>query len=491
VNPATTLVRALAACGSALALPAQTLFDYRPTASETVLDTDSTVVTPVNGAPFTVTGGVFVFRNVTIPTGVRVTGVGSRPMIWLVQDMVVDGTLTVSGGDGERVDTLNSANIPSRGGRGGAAGGRGGEGSPQSGARSFAGMAGRGPGGTPGYGGTGGLIGLQGVAARGSAGGGGAFATSGDPYHGSLPGTGTSFVQRLGLGGYGGLGASGSGTRNLPGGGPGGSPFFDGDDENDFVGTAYDFFRRRVVPGELLSLTGGTGGGGGGNLAHSPGFLSPTFVNDAKGGGGGGGGGCVLIFARNSITVSGRILANGGHGGGGEQAGSCNEGGGGGGGSGGLMVLAAGNEVVLTVRGETYANRDYDFVLSADGGVCTTGSFGTPVISGKYPANGTPLPLNYGTSYDSAPLGGFGGMGVIQIVTRPGNNQDGTNTVLDDGIRLMGPGGVLGGALKQRFLAWRGFKNAAGVRVDDFGNPTNIGASEGDMRPSPVLMPLQ
>ena len=49
-----------------------------------------------------------------------------------------------------------------------------------------------------------------------------------------------------------------------------------------------------------------------------------------------------------------------------------------------------------------------------------------------------------------------------------------------------------GGALlpiAQRFLAWRGFPNASGVWVDDFGNPTAIGDNEGDMRPSPILLP--
>ena len=47
------------------------------------------------------------------------------------------------------------------------------------------------------------------------------------------------------------------------------------------------------------------------------------------------------------------------------------------------------------------------------------------------------------------------------------------------------------GATKQRFLTWRGFEDTNGLRVDDFGVPTNIGHDEGDIRPVPVLMALQ
>jgi hypothetical protein len=45
------------------------------------------------------------------------------------------------------------------------------------------------------------------------------------------------------------------------------------------------------------------------------------------------------------------------------------------------------------------------------------------------------------------------------------------------------------GAAKRQFLGWRGFRNAQGVLVGDAGVPTNIGANEGDIRPSPVLLP--
>jgi hypothetical protein len=486
--PASLLV-ALSLCPCLIAqLP-----DFSPTAPEVVLDTDSTVIQPTSGPPFPVIGGVFQFRNVTIPVGTIVRGVGSRPMIWLCDTMTIGGTLSVAGADGEHVNTLNSANIPAAGGAGGAAGGAGGLGSPQIAQRSFAGQSAQGPGRVAALGGTGGLLGIGLAIAFAAGGGGGAFATQGDPNYPVHWINGTSFVEQLGLGGFGGSGVSGSATRTLPGGGPGGSPFADGNDENDFFGVGFDVFRRRFVVGELSGLVGGSGGGGGGDLAIDTTFLSPNWVADRKGGGGGGGGGCVVVFATTSITVlpTGHVSANGGNGGGGEPAGSSNQGGGGGGGSGGLLILASPGSITLHVHGETFANRDYDFVLSADGGVCTTGTFSSPVVLSKYPANGTPVPATFGTSYDSEGLGGFGGMGVVELATRPGNNSDGTNTVLDDNIVLMQNGVPLTGATKQRFLAWRGWKNAAGVRVDDFGNPTNIGSNEGDIRPAPVLLPLQ
>ena len=39
-------------------------------------------------------------------------------------------------------------------------------------------------------------------------------------------------------------------------------------------------------------------------------------------------------------------------------------------------------------------------------------------------------------------------------------------------------------------IGWRGFPNAAGVFVDDDGVATNIGKNEGDIRPTPILMPV-
>src|SRR6185436_10043243 len=120
----------------------------------------------------------------------------------------------------------------------------------------------------------------------------------------------------------------------------------------------------------------------------------------------------------------------------------------------------------------------------------TTGTFGTPVITSKYPPSGQPFPASFGANYDAAPLGGFGGLGLIELVTRPSNNSDGTNTYLDDGITLVRNGTVLSGAQKQRFLAWRGWPDTSGTLIDDFGVPTLVGNGAGDMRPSPILVPI-
>ncbi len=462
--------------------------NFTATAPETVWNTDFTIVATPTG-PYPVTAGVFVFNTVTIPAGCTLRGIGSRPMLVICNQIQIDGTVDVSGRNGARVDTLGAATFAAPGGVAGPAAGNGGDGSPNGSGQSWTGNPGRGPMQIPGAGGGGGKYSLLQSCDRGSGGGGGGFVTTGDPHYKWLPGGGTSFVQGAGYGGFGCLGARGAPSRVLPGGGPGARAVADARPDNDFFGLGYDVFAQQVVPGEL-QLLGGGGGGGGGNKSNDYLFLSPNFVNDARGGGGGGGGGCLAIVALNNIVVgpAGRILANGGHGGGGEQAGSCNQGGGGGGGAGGFVILAARGTIDLHVKGETYANNDYDFVLSADGGVCLTGPFLAPTVNGKYGPNGSlPLP---GTDYDTRPLGAFGGMGAVQLMTFAGSNADGTNTVFDDNVNLFSNGVLLTGATKQRYLAWRGYQNAAGVRVDDFGAPTNIGSNEGDIRPSPALLPM-
>ena len=118
----------------------------------------------------------------------------------------------------------------------------------------------------------------------------------------------------------------------------------------------------------------------------------------------------------------------------------------------------------------------------------TTGGFGMPIVLDKYPQNGV-QPIA-GSSYDSVPTGGFGGMGIVQLMTPPGTNADGTNTILDDNVLLFLNGVPLTGSNKQRYLAWRGFLNASGLAVDDFGAPTNVQGNEGDIRPTPHLLPV-
>ena len=476
--------------------------EYEPQAAEVVLNTDFTQIVPAQGLPFNVSGGVFNFKNVTIPAGVTVRGEGTNPMIWLVSgDFRVAGTLTVQGGDGDRVNVLNSANFPTGAGPGTCGGGTGGRGSPNTTSRSMQGETGFGPGNLPGAGGRPGQISCQGGCGRGSAGGGGSMSTQGDPNYKRQAGVGTEFQQQLGIGGQGCNGTAGAPTRTLQGGVPAPVAFSDSRQDNDFWGAGVNVNQQVRITGELATPVGGSGGGGGGDLSNSAGCNpnAVNFINDPKGGGGGGGGGVLIIKALGRIIIenTGNINANGGNGGGGEQAGSCNQGGGGGAGAGGMVILMAGDSIEMFAHGSaarsTYADNDYNFAIAADGGVCLTGSFSTPNISSKYPASGQqPQP---GTNYDSKPLGALGGMGIVQLMTPPGDpsvpSVDGTNTVLDDNIRVYDVFGQLAtGTLKQELLAWRGFPNENGILVGDNGQEINIGANEGDIRPSPILLPV-
>ena len=514
-----------------------TSLEYQPTANEVVLNTSFTQIVPSNGLPFTVSGGVFNFRNVTIPQGVTVVGQGPNPMVWLCSGrFTVAGTLTVRGGNGARVDTLNSANFAKAGGVGGPAGGNGGDGTPSATQRDVRGGTGRGPLQTPGKGGRGGYLACvsgcytgsgYNSSGGGSGGGGGTMATQGDPnYRGTTPTTiqpnvpptaNTGFQQVRGFGGTGCSGGSGTRTGFLNGGEPGDLLFTDARLDNNFWGTGINLAgpngRTLRITGELSTPVGGGGGGGGGGTANvcDCSRTGSQPINDSSGGGGGGGGGVLIVKALEEITItsSGQINANGGSGGGGEQVGSCGEAGGGGGGAGGMVILMSAKSIVIEAHGSTavtpprflygapttgavFQGNDYSFAISADGGVCTTGGFGSVNIQNKYSAAGSP-PLA-GTTYDGEPLGGFGGMGIVQLMVPPGTSatsNDGTNTILDDNIvfRLPNAPNLITGAGKQQLLAWRGFPNSSGVFVDDAGNPTNIGNNEGDIRPAPTLLP--
>jgi hypothetical protein len=163
-----------------------------------------------------------------------------------------------------------------------------------------------------------------------------------------------------------------------------------------------------------------------------------------------------------------------------------------------MVILMSASRIEFNARGSganyRYAapENEYTFAISADGGICRTGQFLTPDVQSKYPISGqgTVLPA---AQYDIRPLGGFGGMGVVQLMAPPGDpsgpNVDGTNTVLDDNIVIRRAGVITTGTQKQQLLAWRGFPNSSGTLVDDFGTATNIGANEGDIRPAPLLLP--
>lgn len=494
----------------------ESLLEFRPNATEVVLNTDFTQITPVGTPPINVPGGVFSFRSVTIPEGVLVRGEGTRPMVWLVNgDFTVNGTLSVRGGDGDRVDTLNSANFPTAAGAGVAGGGAGGRGSPQGNDRSLAGQDGFGPRNLPSGGGDGGVTTTLGGCGRGAAGGGGSFSTAGDP---SYPPAGTtSWTQISGSGGEGCNGDNGAASRNIDGGAAGPTAFTDSNPGNDFFGSGVDLFAGVRVEGELLALRGGSGGGGGGDLAPNL-TTGGTFINDEKGGGGGGGGGIIVVQALGRITVgpNGQIVADGGNGGGGEQAGGNNRGGGGAGGSGGMIVLISAEGIDLNVRrrplggGQIYLQNDFFFSLSADGGIGTQGDFSEEIFA-KY----GPSQASVGDpDWNDFPAGGFGGLGLIQLLTPPGTDADGTGNSLDDNIRFIEtidgtPTFITDAARKIGLLGWRGYPGVAGTRVDENGDtitlptaatfstpapfragqPVGTNSGWGDIRPSPVLLP--
>jgi hypothetical protein len=456
--------------------------DWKPTARAVIVNTNLTTFQTSIG-PVKIAGGLFVFRNVTIPAGTTVRGTGSKPMIFIVTGTFrLDGELSVRGTDGRQVNTLNSANFPAAGGKGNCGGGDGGAGSPSTNSRSAVGATGWGPLMLAGFGGKGGTLSCTNTSVTGSGGGGGAFATAGDPWFKVKAGTGNVFVQQLGQGGFGRTGT----IRTVPGGAPGLVYFRDNNPGNNFFGLGADINRRMLITGELPLLVGGSGGGGGGDYSLGGCTLNnPNFINDDKGGGGGGGGGVLGIVCDGNIVLGpkARINADGGNGGGGAWAGSNRRGGGGGGGAGGLVALFTRKQIDIQVHGETYANNDFDFAISAEGGVGLAAAFVGPRVNGKYTQTPSAQTL------DGTAAGGFGGMGIIQLMVPWGTNQDNTNTFLDDNIVLRSGTTVLTGAQKQRYLAWRGFPDAQGVWRDDFGKATNIRDSAGDFRPTPILLP--
>ena len=496
-----------------------TSLEFEPNALEVVLNTAFTQVVPKNGPPFNVAGGVFNFKSVRIPQGVTVQGQGPNQMVWLCTgDFIVDGHLSVDGGPGARVNSLQQAHIAKAGGIGTCGGGSGGTGTPSATNRDLRGGTGNGPRQIPGLGGRGGRLACQfgcytsggyNGSGGGSGGGGGSMATQGDPLYDTATYTGTQFRQKLGEGGVGCGGGYGR-SDQLPGGEAAPPVFTDSRADNNFWGSGIDLRRNIRIRGEMSVPGGGGGGGGGGDTSTlTPGSpcstTNPSFANDFSGGGGGGGGGVLIVKALGEIVISstGRITANGGHGGGGEQAGACGEAGGGGAGAGGLIVLMSAKKIRIhahhsngryTFRGDTthpnnpFTDKNYDFAISADGGVCTTGGFSTPAVTSKYPESGDPV--RPGSSYDTKPLGAFGGLGIVQLMTPPGDNSDGTNTILDDNIEIVLPPNPPDGIDKRAILGWRGFPDESGTYYDDFGNviPSTFGA--GNIRPAPTLLPV-
>lgn len=263
--------------------------------------------------------GVYDFTTITIPAGVTITTDGTGVLdLRATGDVVVAGTVSVTGGDG-RPGSFNAADAcMSFGGGGG-----------------YTGQAGsdldRGGAGGDGYASIGHGGGGWGVCAR--FGGGLGEAPCADPCGGG------GYAGGIGNGSIGAAEPEIIWPADFVGGGGeilAGAPYGGGRAEQqggDAGGGGGAIGQRaRLDLGVRTTLRPGSGGGGGGR----PRLLSAVA---GSGGGGGGGGGAIRIASATSITIaaSGRLLANGGAGGPGADG--C--GGGGGGGSGGAIVLDA------------------------------------------------------------------------------------------------------------------------------------------------------
>jgi hypothetical protein len=283
----------------------------------------------------------------------------------------------------------------------------------------------------------------------GAGGGGGSFATQGDA---DFYAFGTEDIV-LGIGG------KGNGSQGeVEGGRVGPLVFTDENPNNNFWGRQVDS-SGSVEIGELAAPRGGNGGGAGGDRTSAAScFAGPaSYFNDERGGGGGAGGGVLIIKALGKIEVTstGRISADGGHGGGGEPNASNKEAGGGGGGSGGMVILMSASKIEIWQHANQWKSPTFDsrFAITADGGIGAS----APVRTEKYD------PANSGEDN----RGGFGGMGVVQLMAPPGTDADGTGNVQDDNIEML---------------------NSVGNPYT--GTPKTDWLYQGDIRPRPYVMPV-
>ena len=317
--------------------------------------------------------GVHHFTTITIPAGVVVYVAGSGPQsgtldLHATGDIVVDGTIDVSGGPGSQNTISSMTTDTGRAGSGGFTGEQ--QTAPVSAACAFVtgngGSNGSGPAGTIGncpagptacgatmpllfaaspanFGGGAGVF--TGYRAYGSGGGGpagGAPGALGPAFPGEQDCTGAS---------------GGGGATNGHGGMATGAPF-DGAD-----GTLGQTQCAPQAPAVTSAFVGGGGGGSIGLAAASDLPVAATFQTGSGGGGGsadyldrpvfggtsggGGGGGALRLTTSTTIVVNGQLLANGGDGadayiGNGATA-NCDPqpGAAGGGGSGGIIYLQA------------------------------------------------------------------------------------------------------------------------------------------------------
>ena len=405
-----------------------------------------------------VVGGQVNVRHLVIEDGATIRVSGANPVkIQASGNVLIRGTLDLSGFDRQDVATLNTGNQPEIGSAGSAGGGSGGTASFLTTTSTPQGGNGFGAFGQPNLGGGGGEsgYGTGGKDKRRPGGGGGG--SLGKDATGSTDLSGINFGTLREFGWDGGPTANGAITNLQPpqGGSPGPLPFKDPFDGNDFFGVAFDQGTGTVTVGELETPWAGSGGGAGGDAVPANSFPHPSWAagTDEKGCGGGGASGSLHMLVLGNIIFEddGILLAKGGKGGAGENTiGNDHLGGGGGGGSGGHVVLEAGSQLVFD---GVSAN-----CIDARGGNAGKGKSGTESIN----------------------AGGSGGPGIIQIhVLDPASNivfQNVPTTAnslaevtLPDAIQLVPSFGALSKA-RSRWIAVGGasFNPGGGLDALDF-----------------------
>ncbi|MEO8084634.1 MAG: hypothetical protein ABI780_12500, partial [Ardenticatenales bacterium] len=230
---------------------------------------------------------IFPFATITVPAGVTIQGVGSRPLALLAQGpIVISGTVHVNGSNATPTAPGCQARTPSPGGAGGGDGGLGTIANPG------AGNSGSGPGG--GGAGPASTAGAGGGGFGGNGGAGGSGGGAGGAAYGNLS------AQLQGGSGGGGAGTNtGDGCQGASGGGGGGALL---------LSSATTI---NIGAGAVVSANGGNGA------------LSDTGASGAGSGGG------VTLIGQQVTNVGGSIQAIGGVGG---NGGCCGGGGSGGGG---------------------------------------------------------------------------------------------------------------------------------------------------------------
>ncbi|MBM4396553.1 MAG: hypothetical protein FJ087_12805, partial [Deltaproteobacteria bacterium] len=266
-------------------------------------------------------GGTYDFESFTVSPGAVVTVTGSTPLVINVQgDVVVNGSIVLSGGSGTDATSCCPDNPGGAGGGGGGAAGGTGSSNGQAGG----GSGGGGQGCTAGYGSGGGGAGYS---ASGTAGTTSGWSCSpggsgGAAYNDALLSQGLTGGSGGGAGGYG-------GAANSCGGGGGGG------------GGAIKMTAYKITVGSTGAIL--ADGGRGGNV-----------LGDRDGGAAGGGSGGTIWLRATQLLLSGNVQARGGAGGTADR--SNGYGGDGGAGANGRIRVdgtVAGTSTPVFVAGDT------------------------------------------------------------------------------------------------------------------------------------------